>query len=114
MPSTQRLRHDRSWGLHATWFTPVCLVEEGGQPTERVVFPFAPRKDVILHDNWHVSGCALPAAATLSFRMSSSRTVWFMSFNPSQLSPLLSIGCRPARSTRGRLPRCHWVWREEP
>ena len=81
---------------HATWFTPVCAVEEGGQPTDRIVFPFAPRKDVILHDNWHVSGLCATAAAISSSRMSSCRTGSFTRFDPSRRSRGRSIGCRPA------------------
>jgi len=41
---------------HATWFTPFCEIEEGGQKTGRIINPVVPRADVILHDNWHVSG----------------------------------------------------------
>ena len=41
---------------HGTWFSPVCLVEEGEQATGEIIFVFAPRKDVLLHDNWQVSG----------------------------------------------------------
>lgn len=41
---------------HATWFTPFCEIEEGGQRTGRIVNPLVPRADTILHDNWQVSG----------------------------------------------------------
>lgn len=41
---------------HATWFSPVCEIQESGQGTGQKIFPYAPRKDVILHDNWQVSG----------------------------------------------------------
>ncbi len=41
---------------HATWFSPQCDIEEDGQSTGRLVFVYAPRGDVILHDNWQVSG----------------------------------------------------------
>lgn len=41
---------------HATWFTPFCEIEEGGQRTGRIINPVVPRADVILHDNWQVSG----------------------------------------------------------
>jgi len=57
-----------SGGPHATWFTPLCAVEEGGQPTERMVFPFAPRKDVILHDNWYVSGLCATGSGDFEFQ----------------------------------------------
>lgn len=41
---------------HATWFTPFCEIEEDGQKTGRIINPVVPRTDVILHDNWQVSG----------------------------------------------------------
>jgi alkylation response protein AidB-like acyl-CoA dehydrogenase len=41
---------------HATWFTPFCEITEGGEGTGRIVNPVVPRADVILHDNWKVSG----------------------------------------------------------
>ena len=41
---------------HATWFTPFCEIEEAGERTGRIVNPVVPRADVILHDNWQVSG----------------------------------------------------------
>ena len=41
---------------HATWFSPVCAVERDGRPTDEAVFVCAPRADVVVHDNWHVSG----------------------------------------------------------
>ena len=41
---------------HATWFTPFCEIEEDGQKTGRIINPVVPRADVILHDNWYVSG----------------------------------------------------------
>jgi alkylation response protein AidB-like acyl-CoA dehydrogenase len=53
---------------HATWFTPVCEVEEAGQGTGRIVFPFAPRQDVILHDNWQVSGLCASGSVDFEFR----------------------------------------------
>ena len=41
---------------HATWFSPFCEVTgEGSQAGQRILV-YAPRKDVILHDNWYVSG----------------------------------------------------------
>jgi alkylation response protein AidB-like acyl-CoA dehydrogenase len=44
---------------HGTWFTPICEVEDGGQATGELIFVYAPRRDVVLDDNWDVSGlCA--------------------------------------------------------
>jgi indole-3-acetate monooxygenase len=44
---------------HGTWFSPICAVEDGEQPTGELIFVLAPRKDVLLHDDWQVSGlCA--------------------------------------------------------
>lgn len=44
---------------HGTWFTALCEVEEGEQATGELIFVYAPRRDVLLDDNWMVSGlCA--------------------------------------------------------
>lgn len=44
---------------HGTWFTPLCEVHDGEQATGERIFVYAPRKDVLLDDNWEVSGlCA--------------------------------------------------------
>ncbi len=53
---------------HATWFTPRCAVEEAGQGTGRIVFPYAPRGDVIVHDNWQVSGLCATGSVDFEFR----------------------------------------------
>lgn len=53
---------------HATWFSPVCEVEESGQGSGRLVFPYAPRADVILHDNWQVSGLCATGSVDFEFR----------------------------------------------
>ena len=48
---------------HGTWFSPVCGVEQDGQTTGEMIFVLVPRKDVLLHDNWQVSGlCATGSA----------------------------------------------------
>lgn len=52
---------------HATWFSPVCEVDESGQGSGQLIFPFAPRADVILHDNWQVSG--LCATGSVDFEL---------------------------------------------
>jgi indole-3-acetate monooxygenase len=44
---------------HGTWFAPICAVEDGDQSTGELIFVYVPRRDVLLHDNWQVSGlCA--------------------------------------------------------
>lgn len=52
---------------HGTWFNPVCMVEDGGQATGEVIFVLAPRTDVLLHDNWQVSG--LCATGSVDFEL---------------------------------------------
>ena len=52
---------------HGTWFCPVCSVEDSGQATGEVIFVLAPRKDVLLHDNWQVSG--LCATGSVDFEL---------------------------------------------
>ena len=52
---------------HGTWFSPLCGVEENGQATGEVIFVLAPRKDVLLHDNWEVSG--LCATGSVDFEL---------------------------------------------
>ncbi len=53
---------------HATWFTPVCEIEETGEGTGSIVFVYAPREDVILHDNWQVSGLCATGSVDFEFR----------------------------------------------
>ena len=44
---------------HGTWFAPLCAVEESEQATAELIFVYVPRRNVLLHDNWQVSGlCA--------------------------------------------------------
>ena len=52
---------------HGTWFSPICAVEEDGQATGEMIFVLAPRKDVLLHDNWQVSG--LCATGSVDFEL---------------------------------------------
>jgi alkylation response protein AidB-like acyl-CoA dehydrogenase len=52
---------------HATWFTPLCAVEREGELTDDLVFVTVPRADVVLHDNWHVSG--LRATGSVDFEL---------------------------------------------
>ena len=52
---------------HGTWFSPICAVEEGGRATGEMIFVLAPRKDVLLHDNWRVSG--LCATGSVDFEL---------------------------------------------
>jgi len=53
---------------HATWFTPVCEIVEDGKGTGQMVFPYAPRGDVVLHDNWQVSGLCGTGSGDFEFR----------------------------------------------
>jgi indole-3-acetate monooxygenase len=52
---------------HGTWFSPLCVVEEDEQPTGEMIFVLTPRKDVLLHDNWQVSG--LCATGSVDFEL---------------------------------------------
>lgn len=52
---------------HATWFSPVCAVEADGANTNELVFVCAPRADVVIHDNWNVSG--LCATGSVDFEL---------------------------------------------
>lgn len=52
---------------HGTWFAPVCAVEDDDHPTGDVIFVYAPRHDVLLHDNWQVSGLCATGSADFEF-----------------------------------------------
>ncbi|HUR17162.1 MAG TPA: acyl-CoA dehydrogenase family protein [Candidatus Limnocylindrales bacterium] len=52
---------------HGTWFSPICAVEGDEQPTGEMIFVLAPRNDVLLHDNWQVSG--LCATGSVDFEL---------------------------------------------
>ena len=52
---------------HGTWFSPLCAVEDDGQATGEMIFVLAPRKEVLLHDNWEVSG--LCATGSVDFEL---------------------------------------------
>ena len=56
-----------SGARHATWFSPVCAVERDGHVTADVIFVRAPRGEVVVHDNWHVSG--LCATGSVDFEL---------------------------------------------
>lgn len=51
---------------HGTWFSPICEIDDGG-PTTELIFVLAPRRDVVLHDNWQVSG--LCATGSVDFEL---------------------------------------------
>jgi len=57
-----------SGASHATWFTPLCEVEESGAGSGRLMFAYAPRANVLLHDNWQVSGLCATASVDFEFR----------------------------------------------
>lgn len=52
---------------HGTWFVTVCAVEDNDQATGEVIFVYAPRKDVLLHDNWQVSGLCATGSVDFEF-----------------------------------------------
>ena len=52
---------------HGTWFTVICAVEDNEQATGELIFVYAPRQDVRLHDNWQVSG--LCATGSVDFEL---------------------------------------------
>ncbi len=52
---------------HGTWFTTICEVEDGEQATGDLVFVYAPRRDVLLHDNWQVSGLCATGSVDFEF-----------------------------------------------
>lgn len=52
---------------HGTWFSPLCAVEDDEEATGEMIFVLAPRKDVLLHDNWQVSG--LCATGSVDFEL---------------------------------------------
>ncbi len=52
---------------HGTWFAPICAVEDGEQATGEVIFVYAPRRDVLLHDNWLVSGLCATGSVDFEF-----------------------------------------------
>lgn len=52
---------------HGTWFSPICAVEDDGQATGEVIFVLVPRSDVVIHDNWEVSG--LCATGSVDFEL---------------------------------------------
>ena len=56
-----------SGARHATWFSPMCAVERDGQLSDEIVFVCAPRADVVVHDNWNVSG--LCATGSVDFEL---------------------------------------------
>ena len=51
---------------HGTWFSPICEIDDNG-PTGELIFVLTPRRDVVLHDNWQVSG--LCATASVDFEL---------------------------------------------
>lgn len=52
---------------HGTWFAPICGVEDGEAATGELIFVYAPRTDVLIHDNWQVSG--LCATGSVDFEL---------------------------------------------
>lgn len=52
---------------HGTWFVTICAVENDEHATGEMIFVYAPRRDVLLHDNWQVSG--LCATGSVDFEL---------------------------------------------
>ena len=52
---------------HATWFVTVCAIADDDHPTGDVIFVYAPRRDVLLHDNWQVSGLCATGSVDFEF-----------------------------------------------
>ncbi len=52
---------------HGTWFVTICAVEDNHQATGELIFVYAPRKDVLLHDNWRVSGLCATGSVDFEF-----------------------------------------------
>jgi alkylation response protein AidB-like acyl-CoA dehydrogenase len=52
---------------HGTWFSPVCAVDEGDHTAREVIFVYAPRESVDLHDNWKVSGLCATGSVDFEF-----------------------------------------------
>ena len=52
---------------HGTWFTTICAVEDGEQASGDEIFVYAPRRDVLLHDNWQVSGLCATGSVDFEF-----------------------------------------------
>lgn len=52
---------------HGTWFAPICAVEDGEQSTGELIFVYVPRRDVLLHDNWQVSGLCATGSVDFEF-----------------------------------------------
>ena len=53
---------------HGTWFSPVCVVHERDQATGEIIFVYVPRHDVVLHDNWQVSGLCATGSVDFEFQ----------------------------------------------
>lgn len=56
-----------SGSAHGTWFSPICAIEENEQSTGEMIFVYAPRRDVVLHDNWQVSGLCATGSVDFEF-----------------------------------------------
>ena len=52
---------------HATWFAPMCEVFVDGAPTGQLILVYVPRDQVVLLDNWDVSG--LRATGSVDFEL---------------------------------------------
>ncbi len=53
---------------HATWFSPFCEIDSPDHPSKPKIMVYVPRKDVILHDNWYVSGLCGTGSGDFEFQ----------------------------------------------
>lgn len=71
---------------HGTWFCPVCQVDDGGS-TGELIFVLAPRDDVVLHDNWQVSGLCATGSVDFEFRDVFVADEFTFAFQPEPTQP---------------------------
>ncbi len=72
---------------HGTWFSPLCAVEESDQATGEMIFVLAPRKDVLLHDNWQVSGLCATGSVDFEFAEVFVPDRFALAFQPEPTQP---------------------------
>ncbi len=76
-----------SGSSHGTWFSPVCVVHEGDQATSEIIFVYLPRQDVVLHDNWKVSGLCATGSVDFEFHEAFVPDRFAHAFQPEPTQP---------------------------
>jgi alkylation response protein AidB-like acyl-CoA dehydrogenase len=76
-----------SGAQHATWFSVVCAVEADGQATGETIFVCVPRADVVLHDNWQVSGLCATGSVDFEVRDAVVADRFAHAFQPEPTQP---------------------------